>query len=205
MSVQDLPPLDGSALFDPWRIRYRDELMNGGPRRTPRRPTRSEVLLWEELQRAPREWVTEFPTRYGYTLDFYCADVRLAVEVDGPSHWGKLKADSDAWRDEVHGRMGIRTRRFSASDVERNAAEVAREIEAFAVTRAGLLAADPEVVELAVAAALVEGPAVDALAGDERLVAFPPEPPGWSAYLPACRTVLPAAARRRPLRGTLVR
>ncbi len=44
MAHDVLPPLTGSPLFDPWRIRYRKRL--GMPvDRSPRRPTRSELLL----------------------------------------------------------------------------------------------------------------------------------------------------------------
>lgn len=180
-----LPPLTGSALFDPWRLRVRARVESGAEQTaTDRRPTRSELLLWAELQRSPRGWVAEHPTRYGYSLDFFCPEVQLAVEVDGPSHRGQIKAESDAWRDSVHEQMGIRTRRFSAREVEQDAGRVARDIEAFVRTRARTLAA---------------GPAVAA-------VSVPDEParaPGWSAYLPACRTVLPAGppAPRRPWSG----
>ena len=199
ISVSELPPLTGSALFDPWRIRYREQLLTGSAPGAARRPTKSEVLLWEELRRSGRGWVAEFPTRYGYRLDFYCEDVRLAVEVDGPSHWGELKRERDAWRDTVHERMGIRTRRFSAAEVEADAGWVAAEIEAFAAQRAVLLAGgDVESGAGAVEVDQVEDCA-DELAEDPRRLAFPPEPPGWSAFLPACRTVLPEAVVRRSL------
>lgn len=194
-----LPPLTGSALLDPWRLRYRELLAEGAAPPPVRRPTRSEVLLWEALQRSPRTWVAEHPTRYGYTLDFYCADVRLAIEVDGPSHWGMAKAEKDAWRDVVHDRLGIRTRRFSAAHVERDAKGVAREIAVIADARAAELAG------LVPAQAAPVAPALDEQEVEERLLQFPPEVPGWSAYLPACRTVLPSAAARRSLRELLAR
>lgn len=193
-----LPPLTGSTLFDPWRLRYREMLVTGGQPMPERRPTRSETLLWEALQAAPRAWAAEFPTKHGYTLDFSCAEVRLAIEVDGPSHWGRFKAERDAWRDLVHKRMGIRTHRFSADHVERDVVGVTREVEALAGRRAAELAGSVPVHP-------VPAPDLDELDVEERLLQFPPEAPGWSTYLPACRTVLPTAVARRPLRELLGR
>jgi very-short-patch-repair endonuclease len=118
MDQLELPPLTGSALFDPWRLRYRRVLQEQGVEVHDRRPTKSELMLWEQLRGSSSEWFAEVPTKYGYTLDFYCPAVRLAVEVDGASHWGKAAADHDAKRDAAHERMGIRTKRFSAREVE---------------------------------------------------------------------------------------
>ena len=48
-------------------------------------------------------------------LDFYCAGVRLAVEIDGDSHDGR--AAQDARRDAFLLEQGIRTLRIPARDV----------------------------------------------------------------------------------------
>ena len=235
MSLPVLPPLTGSALFDPWRIRYREQLAGRGPAATPRRPTRSEVMLWEALQSSPHEWVAEHPTRYGYRLDFYCAAARLAVEVDGSSHWGQYKAERDAWRDTVHERMGIRTKRFSAREVEDELDWVTRGVDELVQVRlqelAGQRPAPPPLTagpprpgarpKQEVAAAPTSdatGTAVEPVTDEglsvtdaevnpdeltardaERLLAFPPDPAGWSALLPACRTVLPELPDQRSL------
>jgi very-short-patch-repair endonuclease len=46
-----------------------------------------EVLLWKELRKRPGEFKfrRQHPTG-NYILDFYCAAVRLAIEVDGFAH-----------------------------------------------------------------------------------------------------------------------
>jgi very-short-patch-repair endonuclease len=189
----ELPPLTGSALFDPWRLRYRRLLEGQGVEVRDRRPTKSELLLWEQLRASSSEWFAEVPTKYGYTLDFYCPGVRLAVEVDGASHWGKAGAEHDEKRDAAHERMGIRTKRFSAREVETEVHWVVSEIEALVAQRVADLAGTQHLP--------APGPAEQPLAEVPDI----PHQPTWSAYLPACRTVLPTFLERNGLYGRLLR
>jgi very-short-patch-repair endonuclease len=53
-----------------------------------------------------------------YLVDFYCADVRLVVEVDGDSH--AHQQDYDARRTAWLEREGFKVIRFSNDDVMRN-------------------------------------------------------------------------------------
>ncbi|MGZ3277155.1 MAG: endonuclease domain-containing protein [Caulobacteraceae bacterium] len=57
-----------------------------------------------------------------YILDFYCAEVRLAVEIDGQTHWSAERAQHDARRDAYFRAMGIETLRLSAESLKRPAA-----------------------------------------------------------------------------------
>jgi very-short-patch-repair endonuclease len=62
-------------------------------------PTRAEHALWSRLRanKTGRKWRRQVPI-HGYIVDFYCASLRMVVEVDGSSHRGKEK--QDAMRDE---------------------------------------------------------------------------------------------------------
>jgi very-short-patch-repair endonuclease len=78
-----------------------------------------EVLLWDCL-RAGRLEGLRFRRQHPvgpYVLDFYCAEARLAVEVDGAQHDlpGQMHHDGrrDAWLSE----RGVRVMRIAASDV----------------------------------------------------------------------------------------
>ncbi|MGB8651969.1 MAG: DUF559 domain-containing protein [Mycobacteriales bacterium] len=104
----DLPPLTGSPLLDPWRIRLRLERRGELQAPPPRRPTASEVRLWEALDALEVGWCREYATG-PYRLDFYLPSSALAVEVDGPSHWGRQAAERDQLRDQWHQLRGIRT------------------------------------------------------------------------------------------------
>ena len=182
MQVAEPPPLTGSALLDPWRIRYRrllaGEDLDAPAEEPPRRPTRSEALLWSRLQLEPDAWRTEVPTRYRCVLDFYCEAAQLAVEVDGGYHRDPKVARKDIWRDELHLTMGIATERFSAEDVETDPDWVVERIRALVAQRLD----QPS------------HPLQPALAATE------PTPWSWAGQLQAaCRDVLPTLPAQRGL------
>lgn len=77
------------------------------------------MMLWEALDAHGQGWLREHVTG-PYRLDFYLPSVRLAVEVDGASHQGRVRFEKDALRDAWHAGRGITTRRFSADEVERD-------------------------------------------------------------------------------------
>jgi very-short-patch-repair endonuclease len=58
--------------------------------------TLTEVLLWNELRGRKLkgyQFHRQIPM-LKYIVDFYCHELRLAIEVDGPSHDSKEKYDS---------------------------------------------------------------------------------------------------------------
>ena len=81
-----------------------------------------EVLLWQELRRLALEdlrFRRQHP--FGpYILDFYCAEARLAVEVDGESHNVADRPERDARRDAWLERRGVRVLRLPATVVLRD-------------------------------------------------------------------------------------
>jgi very-short-patch-repair endonuclease len=81
--------------------------------------TLPEVLLWQDLRNG-RCGGLKFRRQHPigpYILDFYCAEMRLAVEVDGAVHEQKEQAVHDAQRDAWLAERGIRVMRFAARDV----------------------------------------------------------------------------------------
>jgi very-short-patch-repair endonuclease len=77
-----------------------------------------------------------------FVLDFYCASLKLAVEVDGPVHDDRQESDDrrTAWLAE---KEGIRVLRFSAADVETRSAEVLRTIAQAAAPSTGFAGPPP--------------------------------------------------------------
>ncbi len=63
-----------------------------------------------------------------YVLDFYCAEARLAVEIDGMSHDLGDRPQRDANRDAWLKARGLTVMRIAASEVIRNADEAAEAI-----------------------------------------------------------------------------
>ena len=95
------------GVADQKRVRFARELH--------KQPTEGEAVLWEQLRRSGlgARFRRQHPID-GFILDFYCAESRLAVEVDGASHAGRREY-YDVWRDRVLKASGIRVLRFTES------------------------------------------------------------------------------------------
>jgi very-short-patch-repair endonuclease len=83
-------------------------------RRLRRRQTPEERQLWQAL-RAGRFAGFKFRRQHPlgeYYLDFYCADARLSIELDGSQHGSKTERQHDAVREKVLAAQGIAELRF---------------------------------------------------------------------------------------------
>jgi very-short-patch-repair endonuclease len=93
-----------------------------------REQTVPEELLWSHL-RSRRLGGFKFRRQAPldrYVLDFLCSDAKLILEIDGPTHDGRLVAD--AARTEALGAMGYLVLRFTNEDVFSNIDGVLDEI-----------------------------------------------------------------------------
>jgi very-short-patch-repair endonuclease len=85
--------------------------------------TAPETTLWWLLRRNRQQ--VHFRRQHAvgpFILDFYCAEARLCVEVDGAAHSDSL--DYDQRRTDWLREQGIKVIRFSIADVESRAAWV---------------------------------------------------------------------------------
>ncbi|HYW11976.1 MAG TPA: endonuclease domain-containing protein [Longimicrobium sp.] len=97
-----------------------------------REPTAAEAALWGALQKkqvAGLKFRRQHPVGR-FVLDFYCASLRLVVEVDGGIH--DAQQDRDAARTEALETHGYRVLRFRNEEVLRNLDDVVRRIAAAA-------------------------------------------------------------------------
>lgn len=84
----------------------------------------SEVLLWNQLKQGQLMGL-DFDRQKiigNYIVDFYCAEMKTIVEVDGSSH--DDKADYDAQRDAYLSGLGLRVIHVQDKDVKQNLAGV---------------------------------------------------------------------------------
>jgi len=99
--------------------------------------TPSERRLWKELKirnMGGEKFLRQFPifvsSSFGrksfYIADFYCARLKLVIEVDRPIHL--LKKDYDANRDLVMSELGFNILRFTNQQVVSNLNEVVEKI-----------------------------------------------------------------------------
>jgi very-short-patch-repair endonuclease len=89
-----------------------------------------EVMLWIRLRgRAADRPIFRRQHPIGsIIIDFYCPSARLAVEVDGATHWEEVRSERDAARDLWLEKQGVDVIRIPASEVYRDAAAVADSI-----------------------------------------------------------------------------
>jgi very-short-patch-repair endonuclease len=84
--------------------------------------TLGEVLLWQRLKRKQMrgyDFDRQRPIDR-YIVDFYCKDLKLAIEIDGSSHDGEEAKINDDIRQERLESLGVRFLRFNDIDVKRN-------------------------------------------------------------------------------------
>ena len=92
-------------------LEKRRQLRNGAPD--------AERLLWQKLKGKQLNGC-KFRRQFGigpYVLDFYCPALKLAIEIDGPSHDDQNAQDYDAIRQKVVEALEIRFLRFTNADI----------------------------------------------------------------------------------------
>ena len=90
--------------------------------------TLSEVLLWNRLKKKQLKGY-DFDRQKpigNYIVDFYCHELKLAIEIDGATHFSDQDKD-DARQKELEAR-GIRFLRFGDKEVKDNLDGVVMEI-----------------------------------------------------------------------------
>jgi very-short-patch-repair endonuclease len=89
--------------------------------------TEPEIMLWSRLKGRGKDRPI-FRRQYAYEsmiFDFYCVPAKLAVEIDGSTHWEEEKREKDEARDAWLAKQGIDVVRIGASEVYRNVGSVA--------------------------------------------------------------------------------
>lgn len=92
--------------------------------------SRAEVILWSKLRGGQVEGV-KFRRQFSigpYIIDFYSPSIRLAIEVDGDSHFGGDAEVRDLKRQAFIESFGIHFLRFTNGDVYDNLAGVIDEV-----------------------------------------------------------------------------
>jgi very-short-patch-repair endonuclease len=84
-------------------------------------PTAPESRMWNEVLRmrhfAKYKFLRQKPIA-NFIVDFYCAELRLAIEIDGDSH--AASAEHDAAKTGALNALGISVVRYFNNDVMKN-------------------------------------------------------------------------------------
>ena len=66
-----------------------------------------------------------------YIVDFYCADAKLVIELDGSQHYSEKGMENDARRDEYLHSLGLAVKRYSNADINDRFGSVCEDIDYF--------------------------------------------------------------------------
>ena len=103
-------------------------------RRLRKNQTEAEHIIWKALRnRKLNNWKfrRQHPISEGFILDFYCAETKVAVELDGAHHRLKDQMEYDENRTKYLQELGIRTIRILNEEVLSSKENVLRKIIAF--------------------------------------------------------------------------
>lgn len=107
-----------------------DEALKVNARKLRQSMTKEEVILWSHLRRKQIlgvKFLRQKPM-YGYILDFYCADIKLAIEIDGSQHYEASYTQQDKYRDTNLSKHGICVVRYSNAEINYSINEVLEDI-----------------------------------------------------------------------------
>ena len=118
--VKKEPPMPNIIPYNPKLREFARYLRNNS--------TLSEVLLWKEIKNKALgvEFKRQVPI-LDYIVDFYCQELKLAIEVDGHIH--NFRYVEDKVRQEQIEQWGITFIRFSNEDIKTNMFSVVLSLE----------------------------------------------------------------------------
>ena len=86
-------------------------------RKLRRESTKEEKHLWYDFLRGyPKRFVRQ-KVLDSYILDFYCAEVKLAIELDGSQHYDEIGRFNDVVRTKTINKYGISVLRFTNGEI----------------------------------------------------------------------------------------
>lgn len=94
-------------------------------------PTPAEKRLWNKLRNSQLDG-KKFRRQHSignYILDFYCPQQKLAIELDGNSHFTAAGIEYDAKRTEFLNNVGIQVLRFTNMEIFENLENVLEKIK----------------------------------------------------------------------------
>ncbi len=96
-----------------------------------RNMTKQERHLWYDFLKQLPVTVHRQKTIGNYIVDFYIAEKRIAIEVDGEEHFSEERLKSDAKRSAELSELGIKVIRYSNYDVTANFRIVCEDIYSY--------------------------------------------------------------------------
>jgi len=95
-------------------------------------PISAERQVWQRIRR--RQLGYRFNRQYGignYVVDFYCAEKKLIIEIDGATHSSEQEIKKDLEREGYLKNLGLNIKRYTNRDVFDNLGSVIDSIYSF--------------------------------------------------------------------------
>jgi len=90
--------------------------------------TKEERKLWYQFLKFLPFTIRRQKNIGNYIVDFYCAQFKLVIELDGSQHYEEKGKENDIERDTYLKSLGIKVLRYSNLDVNKNFEGVCRDI-----------------------------------------------------------------------------
>jgi len=93
-------------------------------------PVKAEWLMWSKLKR--KQLGYKFRRQYSigiYIIDFYCPELKLAVEADGATHSSNKEIIYDKNREEYLKKFGVKIKRYNNLEIFNNLEMVASDLK----------------------------------------------------------------------------
>ena len=121
-----------------------DKDMTGIAQTLRKSATPEEGKLWQlYLRKYPVQFRRQKPLGR-YVLDFYCAQAKLAIELDGAQHFTEEGLKADQNRTAYLKSLGVMVIRFTNDDVNKRLPDVCRAIDAAVKARLSVLSMQDE-------------------------------------------------------------
>lgn len=91
--------------------------LTGASRKLRREMTKEERHLWYDCLKGLPVKFHRQKILGKYIVDFYCASVRLVIEIDGSQHYEEKGMEADRERDEYLRGLGLAVKRYSNADI----------------------------------------------------------------------------------------
>ena len=82
--------------------------------------TKEERHLWYDFFKTLPITVNRQKVIGNYIVDFYCANAKIVIEIDGSQHYENKGLETDKKRDEYLTDLGITVLRYSNLDINKN-------------------------------------------------------------------------------------
>ena len=119
---------DNNLITTGYHLPYNPELVEQA-REMRKNPTPAEKKLWYGYLRTFKYRVLRQRPIDNYIVDFYCAQLKLVIEVDGDSHYSEDGIQADQLRTSRLEGYGLRVVRFTNIEVLNNFEAVCETIE----------------------------------------------------------------------------